>query len=128
MNYGKAIRIARSIANISQGTLADRSGLDRSYLSLIEGDKRKPTVETLQKISQALRVPFHLLTLLATEKKDAARINQEQVLGLAKQLTQLLLEDSEENDGKPSERAADRKPARPGIPAGNKKSGNNRAA
>src|ERR1700691_164556 len=111
MNYGKAIRIARSIANISQGTLADRSDLDRSYLSLIESEKRKPTVETLQNISRALRIPFHLLTLLATEKRDAAHINEEQVLGLAKQLTQLLLEDSEDNDGKPGKRAADRKPA-----------------
>jgi len=115
MNYGKAIRIARSIANISQGTLADRSDLDRSYLSLIEGEKRKPTLETLQKISQALEIPFHLLTLLATEKKDKTRINEEQVLGLAKQLTLLLLESPQNNDGNTTAKAARRKPQRPGV-------------
>ena len=92
MNYAKAIRIARSIANITQKELADRSNLDRSYLSLIEGEKRKPTLETLQGISDALKIPFHLLTLLATEKSDAKRITEEQVQGLAKQLTHLLLE------------------------------------
>jgi transcriptional regulator with XRE-family HTH domain len=98
MNYSKAIRIARSIAGISQGKLADRSGLDRSYLSLIEGGKRKPTVETIQGISEALGLPFHLLTLLATEKEDAKRIGEEQVLSLAKQLTHLLLESSQDDD------------------------------
>ncbi len=91
MKYAKAVRIARSIADISQGELAERTGLDRSYLSLIEGGKRKPTVETLQSISDALEIPFPLLTLLAVEKEDSKNINEEQVLGLAKQLTHLLL-------------------------------------
>jgi transcriptional regulator with XRE-family HTH domain len=122
MNYAKAIRIARSIAGISQGKLADRSGLDRSYLSLIEGEKRKPTVETLQSISEALALPFHLLTLLATEKEDAKRINEEQVLSLAKQLTHLLLESSQDDDSTPANEAGGRKPARLGVsPRGKKR-------
>jgi len=121
MNYGKAIRIARSIADLSQGELADRSGLDRSYLSLIESEKRKPTVETLQDVSNALGIPFHLLTLLATEKEDTKRINEEQVLGLAKQLTQLLLENSHDSDRTVSDKATSRKPARPRASARGKK-------
>jgi transcriptional regulator with XRE-family HTH domain len=115
MNYAKAIRIARSIAGISQGELADRSGLDRSYLSLIEGEKRKPTVETLQSISEALALPFHLLTLLATEKEDAKRINEEQVLGLAKQLTHLLLENPQSDESHSTDKAASRKSSRPRV-------------
>jgi XRE family transcriptional regulator of biofilm formation len=92
MNYAKAIRIARSIADLSQAELADRTGLDRSYLSLIEGEKRSPSTPTIEHISKALDIPFHLLTLLATEKEDTDRLNEEQVNSLAKQLTRLLLE------------------------------------
>lgn len=121
MNYAKAIRIARSIADISQGTLADRSGLDRSYLSLIESEKRKPTVETLQAIADALQMPFHLLTLLATEKEDARRINEEQVQGLARELTQLLLEKPEGNERLSSEKTGNRKPPRSGTSTRSKK-------
>ncbi len=128
MNYAKAIRIARSIADITQKELADRSGLDRSYLSLIEGDKRKPTVETLQIISDALRIPFHLLTLLATEKSDTKRINEEQVLGLAKQLTHLLLENRDDDDGNRTIEASSGKFARSGISSRSKKNRSERAA
>ncbi len=99
MNYAKAIRIARSIAGISQKKLADRTGLDRSYLSLIEGEKRKPTVDTIQNISNALNMPFHLLTLLATEKIDTTRIDESQVINLATELTHLLLESGEADEG-----------------------------
>ena len=99
MKYAKAVRIARSIAGISQGKLADRAGLDRSYLSLIESDKRQPTMETLQSISEALEMPFPLLTLLAVEKEDSKNINEEQVFALAKQLTHLLLDMPKDDDG-----------------------------
>jgi XRE family transcriptional regulator of biofilm formation len=113
MNYAKAIRIARSIAGISQGKLADRTGLDRSYLSLIEGDKRQPTIETLQCISDALEMPFPLLTLLAVEKDDSKNINEEQVLGLAKQLTHLLLDMPKDDDGTIADKTGSGRPRRP---------------
>ncbi len=115
MNYAKAIRIARSIAGISQKKLADRTGLDRSYLSLIEGEKRKPTVDTIQSISNALNMPFHLLTLLATEKIDTTRIDEAQVLGLATELTHLLLGSGEDDDGGFSDKTDSGEPAGPRI-------------
>ncbi len=119
MNYSKAIRIARSMSNTTQATLADRSGLDRSYLSLIEGGKRKPTVETLQQISYALRIPFHLLTLLAMGKTDAKKISEEHVSSLARQLTLLLLSDSDDDNKnyRHPKRPAGRKSPRPRVPA-----------
>jgi len=115
MNYPKAIRIARSIADITQKELAIRSGLDRSYLSLIESDRRRPTIETIQSISDALGMPFHLLTLLGTEKSDLRRFNEDQVLGLAKQLTSLLLEDQDNHDGEGPGQTSGGKPERSGV-------------
>lgn len=129
MEYAKAVRIARSIADISQGELADRAGLDRSYLSLIEGGKRKPTLETLQTISNALDMPFPLLTLLAVEKQDSKHINEEQVLGLAKQLTRLLLEMPKNDDRKQSTgNARSREPQRSRTPSRRETGRTHRAA
>jgi transcriptional regulator with XRE-family HTH domain len=121
MNYAKAIRIARSIAGISQKKLADRTGLDRSYLSLIEREKRKPTIDTIQNISNALKIPFHLLTLLATEKIDVTRIDEAQVLGLATELTHLLLEKREDDDESFSYKTDSGKPAGSGVSARDQK-------
>jgi transcriptional regulator with XRE-family HTH domain len=121
MDYAKAIRIARSIADLTQGELADRSGLDRSYLSLIEGGRRKPSIEALERIAEALEIPFHLLTLLATEKGDSSRIDEEQVRGLAQHLTSLLFEGTNKQDEESSNENVGRKLARSRIPSRRKK-------
>lgn len=51
-------------ADISQEKLAEFSGLDRTYISLIERGKRKPTVETLVQIAKALKVKPSLIMKL----------------------------------------------------------------
>jgi transcriptional regulator with XRE-family HTH domain len=91
MNYSKAIRVARSLADLSQAQLADRAEIDRSYLSLIESGKRRPTVETIEKIAQALKMPFHLLSLLGSEASDVKNVNHGQIEGLSIALTKLLM-------------------------------------
>jgi transcriptional regulator with XRE-family HTH domain len=99
MNYSKAIRVARSLADLSQGELADRAEIDRSYLSLIESGKRKPTIETIEKISQALRIPFHLLSLLGSEEEDIQKANPAQIQSLSLALTKLLVQaDADDTD------------------------------
>lgn len=126
MNYSKAIRVARSLADLSQGQLADRAEIDRSYLSLIESGKRQPTVETIEKISQALKIPFHLLSLLGSDEADVQNANPGQIESLSLALTKLLMQvDSNENDDPHSEAPASRpssseKPKRAGISAGRK--------
>ena len=72
MNYGRAIRIARSIADISQGELADRSSLDRSYLSLIEAEKRKPTIETVEGMAE--HAGFRFTCLRFSQRKNRIQI------------------------------------------------------
>jgi transcriptional regulator with XRE-family HTH domain len=121
MNYGKAIRIARSISGLSQAKLADMSGIDRSYLSLIESGGRKPSMESLLKISGALKLPFHLLTLLATEKEDTNSIGNDQILNLATELTKLLLEQQQDYDQLSLEYSDRRKSKQARVSARNKK-------
>ncbi|MFH1011446.1 MAG: helix-turn-helix transcriptional regulator, partial [bacterium] len=55
---GERIREARKRAGLSQEALADRIGVNRSYLSLVENGKSSPTFEFVEKIAggMALRV------------------------------------------------------------------------
>lgn len=91
MNYSKAVRMARSIADISQQELAERASLNRSYISLIESGDRNATTETLNKIAAALEIPPHLFTMLAVEESDRTAIGKEQIQSLGVALAELLL-------------------------------------
>lgn len=90
MNYGKALKIARAIKGLQQRELAERSGLTASHLSLIEAGKRKPSVGALHKLSEALEMPTHLLTLLAAESEDLTLVGPEELRSLGESLARLL--------------------------------------
>jgi transcriptional regulator with XRE-family HTH domain len=51
------IRRERANLRISQGELAERSGLHRTYVSDLERGARNPSIEILAKVAQALRIP-----------------------------------------------------------------------
>jgi transcriptional regulator with XRE-family HTH domain len=55
-DLGETIKQQRSALGISQGELAKRSGLHRTYVSDIERGMRNPTLGSIQKIAQALHV------------------------------------------------------------------------
>jgi transcriptional regulator with XRE-family HTH domain len=54
--FGKALRKLREQMKISQEELAFRSTLDRSYISLLERGRRKPTINTLFALAEQLNV------------------------------------------------------------------------
>jgi transcriptional regulator with XRE-family HTH domain len=59
---GQTIQHHRLAAKLSQEELAARSGLHRTYVSLVERGRRNITVEALCRIGPALGVPAsHLL-------------------------------------------------------------------
>ena len=61
--FGAALREQRKIRNLSQEALAFESGLDRTYISLIELGQRSPTLDTMQKIARALEIEISVLVL-----------------------------------------------------------------
>lgn len=93
MNYGRAIKVARTTRGLSQKALAKRIGVDASFISVLEANKRSPSTETLETISKKLDVPLYLLMLLASEKRDLRGLPLEEATGLARQLLDLLVED-----------------------------------
>jgi transcriptional regulator with XRE-family HTH domain len=53
-HLGAAIRRHRELVRISQEELAERAGLDRTYVSGVERGRRNPTVKILQRLADAL--------------------------------------------------------------------------
>jgi transcriptional regulator with XRE-family HTH domain len=53
-HFGVAIRRHRETLRLSQEELADRAGLDRSYVGRIERSEQNATLTTVQKLADAL--------------------------------------------------------------------------
>lgn len=54
--FGKVLRQKRKEQNWSQEELAHRAGIAMRYVSLLECNKRQPTISTLYALSQALGI------------------------------------------------------------------------
>ena len=69
---GRVIRTHRGAQGMSLGDLARASGLSKTILARIEGGDGNPSLETLWRISRALRVP--LGELLGEDEKPRVRV------------------------------------------------------
>jgi transcriptional regulator with XRE-family HTH domain len=61
MYLAERMRQIRESKKLSQGDIENRSGLLRCYISRIENGHSVPTLETLEKIAHALKVPLYEL-------------------------------------------------------------------
>lgn len=82
MTIGMAIKTLRASAGLQQQELAARVGISASFLSLIERDKRDPTVRVLRDIGNSLGVPPGVLVAAALQSDmpptsaEAAKIDE----------------------------------------------------
>src|SRR5438874_2914360 len=58
---GNAIKITRSALGISQEELAARAGLHRTYVSDVERGARNPSIESVEKLANALELSMPML-------------------------------------------------------------------
>ncbi|GBF12404.1 helix-turn-helix transcriptional regulator [Tepidibacillus infernus] len=66
--FGKVLKNLRVNRKISQEELAFRSKLDRTYISLLERGKRKPSLNTIYALSKALSIkPSELIREVENE-------------------------------------------------------------
>lgn len=70
MNIGYTIATLRNKRGYTQRRLAELSNISQAYLSLIESDKKEPTLQTLKDISAALDLPLPILSFLLIDDKD----------------------------------------------------------
>lgn len=69
VKFGKVLREARSRQGLSQEKLAELSDLDRTFISMIERGKRKPTLDTAHRLSYALGMKLSALITLAERRR-----------------------------------------------------------
>ncbi|HEY6874175.1 MAG TPA: helix-turn-helix transcriptional regulator [Geobacteraceae bacterium] len=63
--FGEAIRELRKQKRLSQEYVAHESGLDRSFISLLETGRQQPSLVTIFQLSKALGVsPSQLITFV----------------------------------------------------------------
>jgi len=92
MNYGKALKVARALADLNQKDLAAKAGLDPSHVSLIENGARRPSLAALEKLSAALQIPTDLLVLMAAEKSELKLRDPEQLQQALESMARLILQ------------------------------------
>ena len=60
-NVGARLRAERTARNLSQADMERRTGIPRCRISWLEHGRAVPTIETLEKISDALEIPVYRL-------------------------------------------------------------------
>ena len=58
---GDKIRTRREKLHLSQESLAERCGFDRTYISMLERGRRKPAFVNLIKLAEGLDIPLATL-------------------------------------------------------------------
>jgi transcriptional regulator with XRE-family HTH domain len=65
--FGTLVRRRREAVGLSQEALADKAGLHRTYISLLERGRRMPSIEVVRKLAAALETT---MTSLVAELED----------------------------------------------------------
>lgn len=72
MKIGHTIRMLRTARKVSQGSLAHELKVTPGYLSLVEQDKREPSLAFLNRVGQYFALPVGFLLLGDTSDGEAA--------------------------------------------------------
>lgn len=70
VRFGPAVKRHRELIRLSQEELADRAGLDRTYVSGIERGRRNPTLRVVQRLADALGADLDVIFATARELND----------------------------------------------------------
>lgn len=68
--FGDVLREARESAGMTQEDLAFEANLNRTYISHLENNKKSPTLETIFRLGDALRVPPSTLVARAEQMRN----------------------------------------------------------
>jgi transcriptional regulator with XRE-family HTH domain len=92
VTIGKAIKMIREAKGKSLGVVANESGLSVPYLSLVESDKRTPSLEAIGRIAQCLDVPTDVFLLIGSGENSSLSSSDdltERLLGVVRRMETL---------------------------------------
>ena len=90
MDLGGTIKQFRKLKGLTQAQLAEKVDMSVSHISLIEQNKREPSITAAESIASALDMPLSVLVFLATEKAYITELDTEHVEALSKNIMQLM--------------------------------------
>lgn len=70
MKIGNSVSFFRSKNDLTQKELAKEVGIDQSYLSQIENNKKQPSTKLLEKICSVLNITLPILLVNSIEQSD----------------------------------------------------------
>lgn len=88
----EALRLIRVYHDMKQQELADRLGLSKSFISEIESGKKTPSMEVIQKYSDAFGIPASSILFFAENLENPSRANRTKsaIAGKVLQFLQLI--------------------------------------
>ena len=92
---GKRIRNYRTEAGLSQEKLAELSGCHPTYIGQIERGEKNATVESIERITTALKIPMSKLFEKLGRAMDVARHNRAVKSGKAEEKEQKISENAD---------------------------------
>lgn len=69
----EALRLIRVFHDMKQQELADQLGLSKSYVSELESGKKVPSMEVVQKYSDAFKIPPSSIFFFAENLEDPSK-------------------------------------------------------
>ena len=75
INVGARICEQRKVKNLSQADLERRCGLARCRISWLEHGRAVPTIETLERIADALEIPAYRLLYDGDDAAQSAKVS-----------------------------------------------------
>ena len=90
MNLGATIKSCRRLRGLKLTALAERAHISISHLSLLEQDKRDPSLATVRAIADALNIPLSVLVFLSASTREVSDLNESQIDALARSVTELM--------------------------------------
>ena len=90
MKIGSVIKKCRKLRNMTQLQVSALADVSESYLSLIEKDKRQPTLSNLESIADAFQIPVSVLVFLAAKQESISEITDTQIESLTKTIYSMI--------------------------------------
>ena len=67
MDIGNVLKLVRTRKNLTQQEMADTLGISQNYLSLIESNKKKPSIDLITEFAKVLKISTEALLFASSE-------------------------------------------------------------